>query len=924
MDNVHSGVSNSMPKKLYQINDFSGGLNTLKDPADISDNECSTVQNMMFNIQGSLQPAYSMTNSSTNKVADYNNATITTVQPGYGLGYFETDHNRDPVVVTKTTSIAGTYTIADGNISGGTARTGFAVYQHNTNNKYREIEYLVSNSSQDLATSFPVGTLLKIEGDNIAGNGISVDGLGFYYVVQHNGNNIVVDRDIKMTLDSTTANFWGGTLTGTTVGDKLLLLANPADHKIDVYSTNSAGTKWTNDAITLSSSASSIASKVKYYKVEDEIRCCDTSENNDCKIQWYGWVQRRHFQGCNRTTDSNSYTSFYARDNDLAKPTVGHVSSSTGTAGTLAKYTLQSSDTYQALTAGQGFNVNIATETDQEGVISKGIYELAQTFIYDNNQESLPKLYSNTHTVAEANDLKSLSINISTAGPYDPRISGGRIYIREQGKNEEWVMLLDINLTKGCRLKFSDDYSAWDNAFYAPTATTGNNSDYITNVTDLSKIVAGMSISGGNIQAGTTVSQHNNVDTLLLSQATSGTGASGVALSIQGSFYSCPDYNQSDNNFRLREFGLLTYEILNGFSSNIFSHTIGDQGEYWKDSVISNNRVFICNVSLKDENTGLSKEESTTVNYPDRIMYSMPNRYDTFPSVNYIEAAKGDADSYIALESYADRLLAFKSKSLDIINISGDDRNWFLEDSKKYQGVAHPEAVKKTQYGIVWVNKQGLFIYDGSSIRNLTEAKIKDSDWSSHVGEFTGIIYDEQESMVFIINSLDNNGDAYMCDLKVGNFTYIKDFVLDTYDGLTNSVDTDSNNTFIAHDSNSAIDIYQLNRTPAANTQTKFSTKMFDFGNIHHVKKIYAIYVTYKSSADITDTFTLVEEDGNSHDLGVTIPAETNNWTKIKLTPQTPVVCNKVSLVFFTNTTSSKVYINDISFEYRVLSKRGT
>ena len=49
-----------MPKRLYQIKDFSGGLNNLKDPADIADNEVSTSKGFMYNLQGIIQPAYSM------------------------------------------------------------------------------------------------------------------------------------------------------------------------------------------------------------------------------------------------------------------------------------------------------------------------------------------------------------------------------------------------------------------------------------------------------------------------------------------------------------------------------------------------------------------------------------------------------------------------------------------------------------------------------------------------------------------------------------------------------------------------------------------------------------------------------------------------------------------------------------------------
>ena len=96
-----------MPKRLYQLNDFSGGLNTVKDIADIADNEVQTASNVMFNVYGGVQPAYSMKDSTNNKITAYNNDEIATVQPGYGLGYFETDYVRDPVTVSQTSSITG-------------------------------------------------------------------------------------------------------------------------------------------------------------------------------------------------------------------------------------------------------------------------------------------------------------------------------------------------------------------------------------------------------------------------------------------------------------------------------------------------------------------------------------------------------------------------------------------------------------------------------------------------------------------------------------------------------------------------------------------------------------------------------------------------------------------------------------------------
>ena len=655
-----------MPKQLYNLNDFSGGLSTVKDGADINHNEVQVAQNVMFNVYGGIQPSYSLAQTA-NKISAYQADEVTEIEPGYGLGYFETDFTIATETVAQTSSIAGTDD-SEGSATGFIARTNGSIL--------RELEYKVSGTQQNLASSFPIGTWLQMTASAFPANGIDRAAQGLYRVVEINGNNIVLDRAIPIAIESPPQVFWGATLKGVSLGDSLILVANPAAHDIDVFSTTA--NSYTHNTIALRSSATTIASKVKYYKVEESIRCCDTADKSDCKIQWFGWIQRRHFDGANASDDDNSYMAYYAKDNDLARPAEDDLATSTGTAGAVSTY---------PNSAGSGFEIAIATETDVDGLIEQGTYELASTFIYDGNQESLPFAYTNTHTVAEENEFKSLSINIGAKGPYDERISGGRIYIRKQGDDSEYIMLVDIDLTKGARTRLSDDYTAWHDA--------------------------------------------------------------------GSSTYSCPTATASAN-FNVTELGFITYEVMNGFSSGVFSNALGDQGEHWKDSVVANNRVFICNITMKDEETGSTKDEATLKAYPDRIMYSMPNRYDTFPTHNFIETAKGDADVYIAIEAYADRLLAYKTYSVDIINIAGDDRNWFLEESRQYQGVSHPEAVKKTQYGLIWANKQGLYLYNGSGITNLKTDKIDDATWAAHVGSSSSIIYDQQDSMAFIIKNMSN------------------------------------------------------------------------------------------------------------------------------------------------------------------------
>ena len=819
-----------MPKRLYQIKDFSGGLNNLKDPADIADNEVADVSNLTFTKQGAIGGAFNMKDNTNNLLSAYDTSHIDHIEAGYGLGYFETDFVRDGVTQEVTT--------ADNT---GGSEDGF---QQNTGTNALEMK--VNGSAVNLTTSYPVGTRLLITAPSFPANSIDANGQGIYTVVGHSGNNVILDRTITISVE-TGQIYWAATVVGFSTGDKVLLLAHPDEHKIDVYSTNTAGTNWQQDSITLRSSTTGINSKVLYHKIDDSIRCFDTTDKNDSKVQWYGWINRRHFQLlpalAGSTTDDNSYLGYFAKNNDLAKPTNGDCVDG-GTTPAVSTFP----------TAGNGFDFNISTDTSEEGLIRSGDYVFAQSFIYDDNQESLLTEYSTTVNVADADDFKVFSVNVGAKSPYDPRISGGRIYIKEKDSDSEYLLLVDINLTKGCRTNLSDEYTTFRD--------------------------------GGS------------------------------------SNYSSPTTSASDN-FIIKDLNFITYETINGYSSSIFSNALGDQGEFWKDSTVANNRAFICNVTMKDENSGNTKATAPVKNYPDRIMYSMPNRFDTFPSFNFIEAAKGDADYYTAIESFADRILAYKQYSLDIINISSpSDTNWFLEDSKNYMGVEFHGAVAKTQYGIIWVNKQGLYFYDGSQIRDLSENKIDDDTWYSFVTVNSMIIYDEATSLVYVIKNCASDGDAYVCDLKKGNFTFLKDF---THDGITNVVHTnfsDSTNALVGTDAGSSTRFYKLHRDFQAQTNVIFQTKDFDFGSSARAKKVYAVYLTYKSSADITDTFSLVKDDGDSTDLINTIPANASNYNTVKLIVQSPVICNKISIRMDTSSTSAKVEINDISIEYRELYRK--
>ena len=117
-----------MPKQYYVINDFSGGMNTRKDPRDLRDNELSYIQNMSINNLGKIRTMGVFYNHKEDQdgstdLDEYIPLVSASLSGGggYGLFYFESDHSRVPDnTITESRSgealVVGE-TSADGNIS---------------------------------------------------------------------------------------------------------------------------------------------------------------------------------------------------------------------------------------------------------------------------------------------------------------------------------------------------------------------------------------------------------------------------------------------------------------------------------------------------------------------------------------------------------------------------------------------------------------------------------------------------------------------------------------------------------------------------------------------------------------------------------------------------------------------------------------
>jgi hypothetical protein len=809
-----------MPKQLLTLNNFSGGINDLKDPRDLANNELVQAQNINIGKQGIIV-------SSGSKDTHGTAQSITSdVSSGYGLNVFESDYE-----ITSTTAV----TLASDNRLGLNA---------SGNNFYTADG---SGNVADNSGNFAVGDVVYI---NIAANSSNVTtGVdGSYVVTKTSTTGIFVMPKPKG--GSAVAYNYGsgagidsGTIKKRGIGESLIVLSDADTASVDIYSPNSD--KWNDTSsspednpkmdLLLDDDGSGTnviitsLSKMDYYSADGAIRASDGYFGNSTRVRWYGLVKRDHFKGLQH---SDVFFDFYQNFNGLDAPTDGANSSS-------------------AQDAGEGVAINISLSSDDNSGWEADVYQLAFSFVYDNTQESL--LYvptsSNTFTVTAG---QKVSYTVIAKKPYDERISGARVYFRPSGSTSEpWILLSDISLSEGARASLDSDYKDW-----AYTSGTTNAIFTTASVESLNPV-------------------------------------------------------------------LDTYETINGYPPTVPSISISRAGESWKTAVVCNRRSFVANVKVYEEGADVA-----TI-FGDRIMYSMPNRFDTFPSFNYIDVVKGDAEDYIKLESYADRLLAFKQKSMQIINVSStSDANWFLESDVKHNGVKNPGAVFRTDIGVVWVNENGCYIYDGSKVTNLIDNKINDSTWSSFINDTSIVGYEKRNKQILVVKNEDGNasdtGDTYIYDVKSRAWTQISAFGTDQKK-LTNFAVDYNGDLIFAEESSNTVTIYKYlpntYKSTAANGWI-MQTKDIDFGHPGLKKKIYAVYVTYKSDNAQTQPIYYATDGSTSFSQFTGNFSANTSWAKLKAYA-TPFTCQSLSVKISNPTNASGatagIQINDIAIEYRLL-----
>ena len=651
---------------------------------------------------------------------------------------------------------------------------------------------------------------------------------------------------------------------------------------------------------------------------DNGLRMYDTDLSNASTATYYKYIKRSQL--------TTSRDGFYGGATTLLAPIAGDLATAGYPDGSV--------------------NFDITAETDAASIGSwkDTDYVFAYSFIYDGNQESTLRVCPTTLADGSVTANKPFKVDVRVANAtgatdFDARITGARIYwkyydeAQEKIAEGEWNLFVDCDITGGIK-----------------DATCDTNGSVTVTMDATSVIKVGMAITGTGIPANTKVASITNATTFVMTNAATASNTN-TTLVFRGSDKSFGIRGKLSDEYTmwtraaggdytatilLQDPSIDTYATINGYSSNEGKLYIGDSGDGYKAAAFANRRMFVASPKMTFED-GIQRQKL------DRIMYSPVNKPDVFPLSNYVDVVQGDAEPYIKLEYVGNKLFAFKSDNLYVINIgNANPAGWYLESTHKGMGVMSSGAVFKTDFGLVWANPNGLYVYQsGGGIAELTEDKVLSgyktdsygvSSWGKLITAGTIVGYDKKEKEIVVVldsgsvtNNQDfggNGADVVVYDLETKSFFFGKNRLLSA--GVASNFDYDWNGDLIyASETGNSVTIKAWQSDDQDSSNFLYQTKDFDFGNPSRYKKVYAMYLTYKHTGSAISDFVKYIKDGGTtfgHSNLSNNSLDTATGFEIqKVTFDTPLKCQSIALQLYGVGTATQIEINDIGIEYRLL-----
>lgn len=344
---------------------------------------------------------------------------------------------------------------------------------------------------------------------------------------------------------------------------------------------------------------------------------------------------------------------------------------------------------------------------------------------------------------------------------------------------------------------------------------------------------------------------------------------------------------------------------------------IGEANTGFKTSTVLNRRVYAGNVQYYDN-------ERKLVTKSDRVLKSLPNKFDFFPENSFIDVEVEDGDSIVKLESLGNKLLQFKKNTLFIINVSRDIE--YLEAEYKHKGCEKDYHVVKGEGFIAWFNQYGAYIYDGQQVVDINLSQIaqaKLSNWSTSYYHDNNVIgYLPKSKELIIVNK---NTSILLYDMKSESWRQSN-----TFDdvNITNLVNFNNGDLYWWHikaglnGAADTIDLVKWNKSPQASStnQIIYQSKEFDMGSPTANKNYNTLYINYKEGNNVTLQGFGTKRDNTALALTdiTTLSSGSSSTKKIALSSDFKnLVSMGIALKNNGSNLNSAFEVNDIQIVYR-------
>ena len=810
-----------MPKQIYKLRDFSGGLNFRRDPRDIADNELVQADFCYIDRIGGVRPSGEM-NPGGGSIPPEGTHTA-----GAGYYAYETDHVAGSSAATTGARWLATVDGLDGTFES-TAIVGTSYTAATTGVDLGSVDAPTWTAGQ---LSFGGSIITRL-----AGSYFDDENLESGDFIQISGATTDVKRNCyayASSVGATRIQFEGfGPFAG-------------------------GGTPTEGSTVTIKRLIRPV-----FFDSADDVRIADASMSSSTKRKKYSYIKNIHFEDAGTAKDT--YDDWYANDCTLTPPTELH-SASSG---------------YPS--AGAGFHLNIttpATTADVIGEYPAKTFQIAASYIYENNQES--KLYiptSNHEFTTASGDYVDIDVNASPA--YDERIYGARIYARPSGTNEPWVLLVDISMKDGCRTKLEDEYSPWVR-------------DGADNQVGVDTLIS----TSENLETYTILNGFSP-DEFSIELASNGEGYKDAIIANRRAFICnvsmIDEYGDGTETVRMRD--RIMYSPINKFDTfprSFFIDVVqGDADEYtalatYADRLFAYkaNTLYIINIASPSPSNWFleSTERDLGVNFPCSVWTGKKGIY--WANINGAYWYNGS--SIVDLTEKAmptDSALTgqrFTVGSMPLVVYIPDIDSLFVKQ-KAYS--------LSDQGGTITLDNGGTWVYNFGA------------------GGWTRIRYDS--------NSGDETDEFYSNFVKSGSRFYLGAITQNTGDG---SLDTASDQ--------GTIDSDLISSDSFSASKQVLKTKDLDFGEPARIKKIYAVTITYKSNYAMTTpvSYSVDGADSFSNFTGNFVDTS-GDWANLRATVASPFECQSLQIKV-ENTVgggTGSFHINDISIEYRPIYKRAS